>query len=116
MLRQLFRDEAHEALELITSRAQGPGAGSLDGVLEMMRATHTLKGAAGTVGLSDVVELTHALEGALAIVRNGQRPWTPAFADAVVEIVDGLRAHIDAHADAAVASTLASRVRELLTP
>ncbi len=116
MLRQLFRDEAHEALELITSRAQGPGAGSLDGVLEMMRATHTLKGAAGTVGLSDVVELTHALEGALAIVRNGQRPWTPAFADAVVEIVDGLRAHIDAHADAAVASTLASRVRELLAP
>ena len=116
MLRQLFRDEAHEALELITSRAQGSGAGSLDSVLEMMRSTHTLKGAAGTVGLAGVVELTHGLEGALAIIRNGQRPWTAAFADAVVEIVDGLRAHIDAHADPGVASSLASRVRELLAP
>ncbi len=116
MLRQLFRDEAHEALEQVTARAQGAGAGSLEAVLEMMRTTHTLKGAAGTVGLDAVVELTHALEGALAAVRNGQRPWTPAFADAVVEIVDGLRAHIDAHADPAVAAALATRVRELLAP
>lgn len=116
MLRQLFRDEAHEALEQVTARAQGAGAGSIEAVLEMMRTTHTLKGAAGTVGLDAVVELTHALEGALAAVRNGQRPWTPAFADAVVEIVDGLRAHIDAHAEPAVAATLAARVRALLAP
>ena len=73
MLRQLFRDEAHEALEQVTARAQGPTAGSLEAVLEMMRTTNTLKGAAGTVGLDAVVELTHALEGALAAVRNGQR-------------------------------------------
>ncbi|MBK9031946.1 MAG: response regulator [Myxococcales bacterium] len=116
MLRQLFRDEAHEGLEQVTTRAQGAGAGSVESVLDMMRLTHTLKGAAGTVGLADVVELTHALEGALAIIRNGQRPWTPAFGDAVVEIVDGLRAHIDAHADPLVAAGLASRVRELLAP
>lgn len=116
MLRQLFRDEAHEALEQVTARAQAAGAGSLEAVLEMMRTTHTLKGAAGTVGLDAVVELTHALEGALAAVRNGQRPWTPAFADAVVEIVDGLRAHIDAHAEPAAAAALATRVRELLAP
>jgi chemosensory pili system protein ChpA (sensor histidine kinase/response regulator) len=116
MLRQLFRDEAHEALEQVTARAQGPTAGSLEAVLEMMRTTHTLKGAAGTVGLDAVVELTHALEGALAAVRNGQRPWTPAFADALVEIVDGLRAHIDAHAEPAVAAGLADRVRALLAP
>ncbi|MBP8809435.1 MAG: response regulator [Kofleriaceae bacterium] len=116
MLRQLFRDEAQVALEELTARAGSASAGAADGVLEMMRVTHTLKGAAGTVGLSEVVDLTHRLEGALAIVRNGQRPWTPAFADAVVEIADGLRAHVDAWAEPAVAVELAKRVRELIAP
>ena len=116
MLRQLFRDEAHEALEQLTARAQAGNAGALESVQEMMRTTHTLKGAAGTVGLGAVVELTHELEGALAVVRNGQRPWSAAFAEALVEIVDGLRGVIDAHAEPAVAATLAGRVRELLAP
>lgn len=116
MLRQLFRDEAHDAFETLTARAQGAAAGSADAVLEMMRVTHTIKGAAGTVGLTEVVDLTHRLESALAMVRNGQRPWSGAFADAVIEIVDGLRAHIDAGADAAHAAVLANRVRDLLAP
>jgi len=113
MLRQLFRDEAHEAFETVTRSAQADGG---DAVLEMMRVTHTIKGAAGTVGLVDVVDLTHRLEGALALVRNGQRPWTAAFGEAVIEIVDGLRAHIDASADVVHAAALATRVRELLEP
>ncbi len=116
MLRQLFRDEAHDAFETLTHRAQGAGAGAAESVLQMMHVTHTIKGAAGTVGLTDVVDLTHRLEGALALVRNGQRPWSAAFGDAVIEIVDGLRAHIDASGDPVHAATLATRVRELLEP
>src|SRR5688572_211859 len=103
LLRQLFRDEAHDALEQVTTRAQGVarGEGVADTVNEMMRVTHTLKGSAGTVGLDEVVELAHKLEGALAAIRAGQRPWSSAFAEAVVEIADGIRAYVDAFGDAA---------------
>jgi chemotaxis protein histidine kinase CheA/CheY-like chemotaxis protein len=118
MLRTLFRDEAHEALERVTHLAQGaagadPGA---EAVHAMMRITHTLKGAAGTVGVDVVAELTHRLEGALAAVRAGQRPWTRAFGAAVVEIADGLRAYVDRLAEPAAAEAIAARVAELLEP
>jgi len=118
LLRQLFRDEAHDALEAVTARAQGAGTTEpvADAVREMMRVTHTLKGAAGTVGLAEVVDLSHRLEGSLAAVRAGQRPWTPAFAEAVVEIADGIRSYVDAFGDAPRAAGLAARVRDLLGP
>ena len=118
LLRQLFRDEAHDALEQVTLRAQAVSRGEPvgDTVHEMMRVTHTLKGSAGTVGLGEVVELAHKLEGALAAIRAGQRPWSPAFADAVVEIADGIRAYVDAFGDAARAPAVAARVHELLAP
>jgi chemotaxis protein histidine kinase CheA len=116
MLRQLFRDEAHEALEQVTARAQGPNAGGNDAILDMMRLTHTIKGSAGTVGLNQVVDLAHQLEGALAAIRTGQRSWTTAFGDAVVEIVDGIRLHVDSFADPVAAATSARRVRDLLAP
>src|SRR5690242_7937221 len=82
----------------------------------MMRVTHTLKGSAGTVGLTEVVDLAHKLEGALAAVRSGQRPWSAQFADAVVEIADGIRAYVDAFGDSLRAPGLASRVHEMLAP
>jgi chemotaxis protein histidine kinase CheA/CheY-like chemotaxis protein len=97
MLRQLFRDEAHEALEAITARALATGSTppAREALNEMMRVTHTLKGAAGTVGLDVVVELAHALETALAQIAAGVVPWVIGGGDRVVEIVDGLRALID---------------------
>ncbi len=118
LLRQLFRDEAHDALEQVTTRAQGVTIGEAvaEAVHEMMRVTHTLKGSAGTVGLNDVVDLAHKLEGALAAIRSGQRPWTAAFAEAVVEIADGIRTHVDAFGDPPRAAGLAARVHELLAP
>ena len=118
MLRQLFRDEAHEALEEVTHLAQRAGGGDpgADAVHAMMRITHTLKGAAGTVGVDGAVELIHRLEGALAAVRAGQRPWTRAFGGAVVEIADGLRAYVDRLADPAQTDAIAARVTELLEP
>lgn len=118
MLRQLFRDEAHEALERVTALAQGAGGGDpgADALHAMMRITHTLKGAAGTVGVDGVVELSHRLEGALAAVRTGQRPWTRAFGAAVVEIADGMRAYVDRLADPPAAAAIATRIGELLGP
>jgi chemosensory pili system protein ChpA (sensor histidine kinase/response regulator) len=118
LLRQLFRDEAHDALEQVTARAQAAGGVEPIGeaVNEMMRVTHTLKGSAGTVGLTEVVDLSHKLEGALAAVRSGQRPWSAQFADAVVEIADGIRAYVDAFGDSMRAPGLASRVHEMLAP
>jgi chemotaxis protein histidine kinase CheA/CheY-like chemotaxis protein len=118
LLRTLFRDEAHEALERVTHFAQSaagadPGA---DAVNAMMRITHTLKGAAGTVGVDAVAELTHRLEGALHAVRAGQRPWTRAFGAAVVEIADGLRAYVDRFGEPGAADAIAARVGELLEP
>ena len=57
MLRQLFRGEAHEALEVITSLALGSGAATptIEHLAEMMRVTHTIKGAAGTAGYHENV-------------------------------------------------------------
>lgn len=98
MLRQFFRDEAAEALEAVTTRALAAAAGPIatEAVTEMMRVTHTLKGSAGTVGLPSVVDLAHRFETALSGLRTGAAAWTPAVADLVVEIADGMRAHVDA--------------------
>jgi chemotaxis protein histidine kinase CheA/CheY-like chemotaxis protein len=116
MLRQSFRDEAHEALESVTARALAAGAGtpSPDALTEMMRVTHTLKGSAGTIGLPDMVDLAHRLETAFAQVRSGHLRWTAVIADQVVEIVDGIRAHVDGIGDDATAAAHAGRVRALL--
>jgi chemotaxis protein histidine kinase CheA len=100
MLRQLFRDEAHEALEVITARALAAGgAPPADALTEMMRLTHTLKGAAGTVGMAVVVDLAHRLESALAQIQAGAVKWNPTAGDRIVEIADGLRAVVDRAAE-----------------
>src|SRR6266550_3930594 len=97
MLRQLFRSEAHDALEAVTTRvlAGGSAKPSADALGEMMRVTHTLKGAAGTVGLNAMVDLAHRLESALAAVGREPSPWTPSTADLLVEVTDGLRGYLD---------------------
>jgi chemotaxis protein histidine kinase CheA len=115
MLRQLFRSEAHDALEAVTSRilATGSARPSGDTLTEMMRVTHTLKGAAGTVGLDVMVELAHRLESAFAALGRDSSPWTPGTADLIVEVTDGLRGYLDQLAiDAAAADPLAQRIRE----
>ncbi|HEU0031549.1 MAG TPA: response regulator [Kofleriaceae bacterium] len=97
MLRQLFRSEAQDALEAVTTRvlAAGSQKPSADALTEMMRVTHTLKGAAGTVGLPDVVDLSHRLESTFAALGREQAPWTTTTADQIVEITDALRAYLE---------------------
>jgi len=97
MLRQLFRSEAHDALEVVTARILSTGSAvpSTEALAEMMRVTHTLKGSAGTVGLTAMVDLAHRLESAFAVVGRDPAVWTAATADQVVEVTDGLRGYVD---------------------
>jgi chemosensory pili system protein ChpA (sensor histidine kinase/response regulator) len=108
MLRQLFRTEAHSALEGMTARvlAGGSAKPTPEALTEMMRVTHTLKGAAGTVGLPEMVDLSHRLESALVAIGREPSPWTPATVDHLVAVIDALRSYLDQmndpNADAAV--------------
>ncbi len=115
MLRALFRTEAHDALEAVTARILAGGSARPNGetITEMMRVTHTLKGAAGTVGLDVMVDLSHRLESAFAALAREPSPWTPASADLIVEVTDGLRGYLDALAvDEGQARTMATSLRE----
>ena len=111
MLRQLFRSEAQDALEEVTSRMLGAGSArpSADTLTELMRVTHTLKGAAGTVGLDVIVDLSHRLESAFAAL--GGDAWTAATPDQIVEIADAMRGYLD-HAADADAEALADPIRD----
>lgn len=113
MLRQLFRAEAQDALETVTTRvlAGGSAKPSADALTEMMRVTHTLKGAAGTVGLPAMVDLSHRLESALAAFTREPSPWTPATADLLVEVTDALRGYLD-QAGEAGSDALADKIRD----
>ena len=113
MLRQLFRTEAQDALEVVTTRvlAAGSSKPSAEAFTEMMRVTHTLKGAAGTVGLDAIVDLSHRLESALAALGRDATPWTSGTADQLVEITDGMRGWLDQVGEPA-ADLLADLIRD----
>ncbi|MDQ3368720.1 MAG: response regulator [Myxococcota bacterium] len=113
MLQSLFKTEAQEALEQVTTRvlAAGSSRPSMDGFTEMMRVTHTLKGAAGTVGLPAMVDLSHRLESALAGLLRELVPWTPATADQIAEITDAMRGYLE-HAAEPGAGMLVERIRD----
>ncbi len=115
MLRQLFRAEAHDALEAVTTRMLAGGSTRPTGetLTEMMRVTHTLKGAAGTVGLDVMVDLAHRLESAFAALGREPSPWTASTGDLIVEVTDGLRGYLDQlAADPDSAVPIADRLRE----
>ena len=121
MLRQLFRSEAQEALETVTTRvlAGGTAKPSGEALTEMMRVTHTLKGAAGTVGLNAMVDLSHRLESVLASFGREPSPWTPATADQLVEITDGLRAYLEVAGEPAgdlVADKIRDQIDQIARP
>jgi chemotaxis protein histidine kinase CheA len=115
MLRQLFRAEAQDGLEAVTSRvlASGPARPSAEALTEMMRVTHSLKGAAGTVGLPAMVELAHRLEGVLAALGRDPTLWQPGTGDRLVEITDALRGYLDEEAGGG-AGAAAGRIRALI--
>lgn len=116
MLRSFFRDEANEALELLTSRLLqlGPERPENELITELMRTTHTLKGSAGTVGLHNVVEFAHALEDRFAQLRSKRIPWSRSSLDCFVETVDALRALIDDVEESSAQDILTERLHAKL--
>ncbi|MDQ3339355.1 MAG: response regulator [Myxococcota bacterium] len=121
MLRDLFRGEAQEALEVVNTRVLGTGSTrpTKEILTELMRVTHTLKGAAGTVGLNPMVDLAHRLESALAGVDRDVVPWTETTADQIVEITDGMRGYLDAHgtpAGDALVETIRDQIDRIVRP
>ena len=121
MLRQLFRSEAQDALEVVTARVLAAGSvrPSREVLTEMMRATHTLKGAAGTVGLHAMVDLAHRLETAFAAFGREPARWTAGTADLLVEVLDALRRYLDvmtAPGGEAAAGELRTAIDQLMQP
>jgi chemotaxis protein histidine kinase CheA len=115
MLRQLFRAEAQDGLEAVTSRvlAAGTARPSAEALTEMMRVTHTLKGAAGTVGLPAMVDLSHRLEGVLAALGRDPALWQPTTGELLVEITDALRGYLE-EGDDDGAGVTAEQIRDLI--
>jgi two-component system chemotaxis sensor kinase CheA len=97
-----FRVEARELLE-------GLGKGILDLekgryeadlVPRLLRLAHTLKGAARVVKQKEIAEASHALEDHLAPLRDGARGVPRAELDAMLALLDGIAARVDALAPA----------------
>jgi chemotaxis protein histidine kinase CheA len=93
-LRVLFRDESQEALDQVTRMLLRAPAQPMDvaALNQILRATHSLKGTAGTVGLRAFADAAHRFEGVVEKLRAGVLPWTDDTRDALVEIIDCLRA------------------------
>jgi chemotaxis protein histidine kinase CheA len=93
-LRVLFRDESQEALDQVTHMLLRGPAQPMDAAAmnEILRATHSLKGTAGTVGLAAFADAAHRFEGVVQKLRAGVLPWTDDTRDALVEVIDCLRA------------------------
>ncbi|MEZ4358972.1 MAG: response regulator [Kofleriaceae bacterium] len=92
ILRQIFRGEAEQALDAITSCALGAGLErpSAAALAELLRRTHALKGSGGTVGADAFVELIHQLELTVTGLQHADA-WPAVTNDLIVEIADGLR-------------------------
>jgi chemosensory pili system protein ChpA (sensor histidine kinase/response regulator) len=118
LLRDFFRDEAHDALERVTARLlshHGEAAPGPEMLTELMRTTHTIKGSAGTVGLHEVAELAHRIEDHFAELRAGRRRWSENSIDLLVETIDALRGYLDCGDDTAAAAEAVARVRSGLS-
>src|SRR5262249_49191879 len=121
MLRQLFKSEAHSALEGMTARvlAGGSARPTREALTERTRVTHTRTGAPGAVGLPAMVDLSHRLESALAALGRDPSLWTAGTADSLVAVVDALRSYLDQQHDPqadAAADELRLTIDEIARP
>jgi len=58
----------------------------------IFRAVHTIKGTCGFFGFKRLETLAHAGENLLSRLRSGEKAFTPTIADALLRLVDALRA------------------------
>ncbi len=89
-----FIVESQEGLDrmerCLTELEARPGDGSL--VAEIFRAVHTIKGTTGFLGFRRLEKLAHAGENLLGRMRDGRVRATPEVIDALLALLDGLRA------------------------
>jgi len=89
---EVFRDEAQEHLQTITSgTAQLERApGNMDAVHSIRRAMHTLKGAAGMMGFGAIQTLAHASEDLLDRLADRAMAFSPAIMKLILDTSDAL--------------------------
>ena len=80
MLRELFRQEALEHIEAVTTIALTLNR-DLRQIPEALRRAHALKGSAATVGLFDVQRAAHLLEEELVRVQQRGAPCEESAVD-----------------------------------
>ncbi|HTQ95702.1 MAG TPA: Hpt domain-containing protein, partial [Candidatus Acidoferrum sp.] len=67
---------------------------NLELLKSIFRTIHTIKGTCGFLGFSKLEALTHAGESLLSLLREGQLRLTESSADALLEMVDAVRAYL----------------------
>ncbi|MCK5798576.1 MAG: response regulator [Deltaproteobacteria bacterium] len=87
LLRDLFRQEAEEHIDVITTRLLDIGEDP-SAVEEVLRRAHTLKGSAGTVGYACTQRAAHQLEERLVRLRDGEVSLGEGALDRLLEACD----------------------------
>jgi len=93
-----FLAEAAEILDSLERDLVAVDAGELDPsdvVAGTFRAFHTLKGTSGFLGFDRLGGVAHAGEDLLCAIRDGAVPWTRPVTDALLQVLDALRAILD---------------------
>jgi two-component system chemotaxis sensor kinase CheA len=90
---QEFLVESHENLDQLdrdfVELEREPGSREL--LASVFRTIHTIKGTSGFLAFSRLESLTHVGENLLARLRDGKLTMTPAIADVLLAMVDGVR-------------------------
>ncbi|MDH2414654.1 chemotaxis protein CheA [Nocardioides sp. CER19] len=92
-----FLVESHENLDQLdrdlVELEQHPGSREL--LSSIFRTIHTIKGTSGFLALGRLEKLTHVGETLLSQLRDGQKTMTPPIAEALLRMVDTVRALLD---------------------
>lgn len=92
-----FLVESHENLDQLdrdlVELEQHPGSREL--LSSIFRTIHTIKGTSGFLALGRLEKLTHVGETLLSQLRDGQKTMSPPIAEALLQMVDVVRALLD---------------------
>lgn len=93
-----FLVESHENLDQLDSDlvALESSPGSRDLLASIFRTIHTIKGTSGFLAFGKLERLTHVGESLLAELRDGKRTMDQTAADALLHMVDSVRALLTA--------------------
>ena len=92
-----FLVESHENLDQLdrdlVELEQNPGSREL--LSSIFRTIHTIKGTSGFLAFGRLEKLTHVGETLLSQLRDGEKTMTPVIAEALLRMVDTVRALLD---------------------